>query len=256
MSNTNGLTSLAPVYFTGASDSNIWASKVAPTVVSPVTIVSPDGTLSGTISIANTSGDMTIVPDLAGARMRIGNGNNLFMSPSATTNAQIVVEDDGDVGFYQGGGSTLFLGAAGTIAFQDLSTAPVLRVGADQGRIYDSVYNPVATVTELQGLTTGNVVYDVTATRAAGTYQLQLSIENVVATGTSTNFLEMYVTLPPSTEVVNFSGNEISPSAVGTNLLNMNSGYFTHPGGNMRVEIGASTTPWTGDWVLQLVKVG
>jgi hypothetical protein len=140
------------------------------------------------------------------------------------------------------------------------STAPVINIGSAPGRLYDSVYNPVASVIVLQAPTTGNIVYDASATRLAGIYQLQLSVETLVTTGSATNVLTMFATLPPASPVVNFSGNEISPSAV-SGLLCLNSGYFVHPGGDMRVQVratdgGEPSTPWTGDWVLQLVKIG
>jgi hypothetical protein len=267
MPNTNGLTSLPDVYFTGAPDSNIWASKVAPTVVSPLNILSPDGTQSGTISVAS-NGNMTMTTNLAGAGMRIGNGNNLFMSPNGTTNAQLVVENDGDVALYQGGGSTMFIGVAGTIAFQDLSTAPVLRVGAAQGRIYDSVYNKAFTYTTLQSpqIGTTNIIYDEVVGVPAGVYQLQLSMEGLTALGTSSNFLTMSATDPTSptpARVLNFSGAQIPPGAVGPSVDNLLSGFFTHAGGDLRVQVQnqdpSTPTPpsWTStEWALQLVKLG
>jgi hypothetical protein len=171
-------------------------------------------------------------------------------------NSQLVVENDGDVGFYQGTNGTLFLGGgSGRISLANLDATPVVQIGTQNGTVYDTVYNKVATLTVLQVETTGNITYDNTATRVAGVYQLQLSVESPVATGTSTNYLGMYVTLPPATAVVNYSGNQVSPGGVGTSLLNLNSGYFTHPGGSMRIEVNAGT-PWTGTWTLQLVKVG
>lgn len=256
MPNTNGLTSLAPVYVTGAADSNIWASRIAPTVVDPLIIKSADGGSSAVVG-CNNNGNMIMYPTNPAGAIYVQGTSGLFInSPNNNQVLQLASENDGDAAVYQTGGSTLYLGRAGVIAFQNLSTAPSLIVGAGQGRIYDSVYNPVASISVLNNNTTGNISYDNTATIAAGVYQLQLSVESPVATGTSTNFLEMYVTLPPSTSVVNFSGNEIAPGAVGTNLLQLNSGYFTHPGGSMRIEVGASTTPWTGTWSLQLVKIG
>jgi hypothetical protein len=215
MSNKNGLIGCTSVAQNGSINANIWAKKVAPELVSPVSIVSPDTTKTGEITMTN-SGDMGIYPD--------------------------------------GGSNTVFMGL-NNVSFCDLSTTPSVEVGAAGGKIYDSVYNKVATLTVLQAETSGNVTYDNTATRAAGVYQLQLSVESPVATGTSTNYLGMYVTLPPATAVVNYSGNQVTPGGVGTSLLNMNSGYFTHPGGSMRIEVNAGT-PWTGTWTLQLVKVG
>jgi hypothetical protein len=204
MSNNNGLTSVTPVYATGASNSNFWATKASSTFANSITVVSPDGTKNGTITELNS-------------------GNMVLGTPVG-----------GQFGVQLGSGAT--------------------------GRLYDTVYNPVASVTVLQAPTTGNIVYDVAATRAAGVYQLQLSVETLVTTGAATNDLSMFVTAPPSTDVINFSGAEIAPSAVGA-LLCMNSGYFAHAGGNMRVQVRAIDginpgTPWTGSWSLQLVKIG
>jgi hypothetical protein len=255
MANLNGLISSRDVAATGAVNSNFFVRK-GDAIPTPLTLLSPDGTRTASIDVANTSGNMTIAPDLSGARMRIGNGNNLFISPSAVANAQLVVEDDGDVGLYQGGGGTLFLGAAGSIAFQDLSTSPNLRVGSGQGRIYDSVYNKPVNITVLQAVpTVGNIAYDQTASFVAGLYQVQLTVETLTATGGATNFLEFACSAPPSSEVINFSSTQVSPGGVGTSLC-MNSGFFTHAGGSLRVLMNATATPWTGSWTLQLVKLG
>jgi hypothetical protein len=222
----------------------------------PLVIESQDGNSTAVIGCGNNGNIVMYPTNPAGATYIQGNGGLFINSPNNNNILQLGSENDGDALVYQTAGSTLYLGRNGVIAFQDLSTAPFLRVGAGQGRIYDSVYNKPFTVTTLQIVpTVGNITYDNTSSVPAGLYQLQLTVETLTATGGAGNFLSMYVTLPPSTDVVNFSGNQIAPSAVGTSLLCLNSGYFSHPGGNMRVELNA-TTPWTGSWTLQLVKMG
>jgi len=233
---------------------NLWAYAVAPEFVSPLSISSPDGSQTGTISVANASGNMTIVPDLSGAKIRIGNGNNLFMSPSGNTNAELVVEDDGDVGFYQGPTGNLFVGgASGSIAFQHLSVAPNLRVGTLSGRVYDTVYNKPITISVLQPEIGGPIAYNVISNVDAGVYQLQFSGETTVP---GSEALNMFATDEPSTAVVNFSGVEVLPASVGANLLSMVSGYFTYDGiGGLRVRLETAGTPWTAVWTLQLIKI-
>lgn len=125
------------------------------------------------------------------------------------------------------------------------------------GRVYDDVYNlpPTSTpvITALQAETTGNVTYDSTATLDAGTYQLMLMIETPVpAVGTQ---LAMRASNPPSTSVINYSGSEAVAASTGTNFLTLNSGYFVHPGGSIRIQVSSSGAAWTGTWALQLVKI-
>lgn len=82
MSNTNGLTSLAPVYLTGDPTSNIWEVKggAGPTpsgdLVSPVIIKSMDGTKTAEITVGNAPGDMNI----------IATDGNLFLSSDGAVN--------------------------------------------------------------------------------------------------------------------------------------------------------------------------
>lgn len=308
MSNNNGLTSLAPVYVTGANDSNIWASKVAPIITSSVTLESTDGTNTAVINESN-GGDLTLrTSDSTFGDIILQNTGNIYLQPGTTIGAiapaapravyvgmtqpgavliiknestgipdgtcKVILEDTSSNGktFEMASTANTFYisdiedtesiltstGAAMTLL--STSAAPVINIGTAPGRLYDSVYNPVASVTVLQAPITGNIVYDVAATRPAGIYQLQLSVESVVKAGSATNALTILATAPPSTQIVNFSGHQVLPAAVGT-ILCMNSGYFTHPGGSMRVEVratdgGIPSTPWSGDWVLQLVKIG
>ena len=136
---------------------------------------------------------------------------------------------------YSSGGATGPTGAAGPTG----ASGPTGPSGA-------------SAITVLQAETTGNVTYDATATRDAGVYQLQLSIETPVVGSQAILF---YATNPPSTSVLNYSGAEVLPTSVGSNLLCLNSGFFTHAGGSLRVEISTAGTAWSGTWTLQLVKI-
>lgn len=226
----------------------LWASRVAPTVVSPLLIKSADGTKTGTIA-QNNNGNMVMYSDPAGD-LFLGSGSIIVPSANASANTLIATANDGTSEFIAE--SSVRLGTNSTSGGANFS---VQKGTGSIGQIYDTVYNPTVSYIVLNDNTTGDVTYDQTASRPAGKYQLQLSIENVVATGTSTNFLQMGTTAPPSTQLINFSGNESTPGGVGT-ALNLNSGYFTHAGGNLRIFVTAVTTPWTGTWSLQLVKIG
>lgn len=97
MPNTNGLTSLAPVYLTGSTSSNVWLAKnaeiTAPTLVSPISVVSEDGTQTGTIA-QNNNGNMIIYPP-GGEGLFLGNGNVDFPSPDNTQSTSLVVDNTG-----------------------------------------------------------------------------------------------------------------------------------------------------------------
>lgn len=105
MPNTNGLSSLAPVYLTGDPTSNIWEVKggSGPTppsgnLVSPVVIQSTDGTKTASITVGNAPGDMALqVPtgDLflapTGA-VNIVSGGNITLTPQNGSN--IIINSD------------------------------------------------------------------------------------------------------------------------------------------------------------------
>jgi hypothetical protein len=150
MSNINGLTSLAPVYVTGASDSNIWATKIAPTIISPISIVSTDGAKTGTIGVV----------------------------PS------------GDMGIYAGAGGTVYMGGSGAVGLASLDSTPTVTVGLNGGRVYDTVYNvPVkyvdgATLTLISPLTKNTVSTDTFVAPRTGVYQVVLGASNAFSDAT------------------------------------------------------------------------
>jgi hypothetical protein len=244
MSNINGLTSLAPVYITGAPDSNIWATRVEPTVINTLTVVSPDGTKSGIVAESN-DGDMTIgtASGIVNIISDDGVSDNFLFSNNDVLE---VVGLNGALIESYNSGVTVIAGAQASV-----------KVGAGAlGQIYDTVYNPVTTLSLLNNNTTGEITYDNTATRAAGVYQVQLSIESTLPS--SSTFLTIACSAPPSTSTINFSGAAINASAVAlTNQdVALNTGYFTHAGGSLRVVVQSSGAAWSGTWSLQLVKMG
>lgn len=220
-----------------------------------VQFYSPNQSKSGAVAV-NNGGDMIILPGISG-ELYLGLGNVYFASPNQTQNAQLVVANNGDTGLYQSGaGSTLFLGgSSGRVALASLDATPVVQIGTQNGTVYDTVYNPTYAISLLNNNTTGNVAYDITATRAAGVYQVQLAIEN--ATPASGTILNVGCTAPPSSAVINFSGAAANAAAIGISQdVCLNTGFFTHAGGDLRVVVSSSGAAWTGTWSLQLIKMG
>ena len=243
MSNINGLTSLAPVYITGAPDSNIWATRVEPTVINTLTVVSPDGTKSGIVAESN-AGAMTIgtASGIVNVISDDGVSDNFLYSNNDVLE---VVGLNGALIESYNSGVTVIAGAQASV-----------KVGAGAlGQIYDTVYNPTYVISLLNDNTSGNIAYDITATRAAGIYQVQLSVETSVPAATT--FLSVGTFAPPSTQLMNFSGQAVSATAISTGQdFCLNSGFITHAGGSLRVVVVSSGAAWTGNWSLQLVKMG
>jgi hypothetical protein len=243
MSNINGLTSLAPVYITGAPDSNIWATRVEPTVINTLTVVSPDGTKSGIVAESN-DGDMTIgtASGIVNIISDDGVSDNFLFSNNDVLE---VVGLNGALIESYNSGVTVIAGAQASV-----------KVGAGAlGQIYDTVYNPTYVISLLNNNTTNDIAYDITATRAAGIYQVQLSVETAVPAATT--FLSVGTFAPPSTTLMNFSGQAVSATAISTGQdFCLNSGFITHAGGNLRVVVVSSGAAWSGTWSLQLVKMG
>jgi len=265
---------IAPFFLPSSAPSDI--------VASPLQIKSPDDTKTGTISLDNF-GDMVISADPAGA-LYINGGVIYFNSLDTTKEGSIAVANTGDTTLNSD--RTLILSAAsnavqiagngvleteavvfkdsnceityGTTDLELVSEAGLFNVTdkTNTGKIYDTYFNPVASLTVLNNNTTGNIAYDNTATRAAGVYQVQLSIESSVPANATV--LSLVCSAPPSTAVINFSCASINASAVAVSNQDvaLNSGYFTHAGGSLRVLVASSGAAWTGTWSLQLVKIG
>lgn len=86
MPNTNGLTSIAPVFNTGSEDSGFWAKKDRPEFVGGfVTLVSPDGSNFGTIEESN-GGDLKLTTggDSTFGDIILQNTGDIYLQPGTT----------------------------------------------------------------------------------------------------------------------------------------------------------------------------
>lgn len=250
---TNGLLGITSVANTGSTSANIWAKKLAPVVVSPLSVVSPDGTKTGSIA-QNDNGNMIITSDPSGS-LYLGNSSG-----------QVYINDTDEVSinFLLSAGAQLQVVGQNLASLKSYNSGNLLSIGSDavvnkgsgNGILYDTQYNPTITLALLNDNTTGNITYDNTASRVAGVYQVQLSIESTVPA--TTTFLTIACSAPPSTSTMNFSGAAVNASAVSVSNQDvaLNTGFFTHAGGNLRVVVQSSGAAWTGTWSLQLVKMG
>jgi hypothetical protein len=159
-------------------------------------------------------------------------GNDALILDAAP-NGSVVLVGDGSVA---GGCSLEVNGASGV------------------SRVFDPVYNPVVVITPVVAGGTGNLVTDTTIPDLAeGTYQLQLTAETI--TPTAFSFLRLFAYPPPATTVINFSCNALGAPAADSSVLGLNSGFFEHAGGDLRVIVQSSAANWTAnEWNLQLVR--
>ena len=178
MANRNGLISSKDVSATGAVNSNFFLRKgaaiTAPTLVSPVSVISQDGTQRGTIA-QNDNGNMILYPPPAKG-LFLGNGLVSFPSPDnssassiTTTNLgqMVIASGVSDLSLHPGTGTTYLLssdtntstrlamanGGPFTIACGGNDTVvvgegtssagAVLQISgsAGVGRVYDDKYN-------------------------------------------------------------------------------------------------------------------
>jgi len=123
-------------------------------------------------------------------------------------------------------------------------------------RIYDTTYNPTITITPVAS-GTGNIETTTALTSIpAGTYQLQLTAETISPPLANVN-LNLLATAPPSSAVINYSCGGITSTGTNTNVLGINSGFFTFAGGDLTVRVESSGANWTAsEWAVQLVRFG
>lgn len=258
MANKNGLIGVTSVGHNGAVSANIWAKKINPELQGNVDFISPDGTKVGTIQ-QNDNGNMVMYSDTAGA-LYLGTGGVFFPSPDETKNCELVIENDGDVGFYPGSGATLFLGgSSGSVALQNLSTSPQIRVGAQNGIVYDSYYNKptvVTSVTSYSGVATPLTYSNTTFSLTPGSYMLQMFAETVVPqVGTR---LRLFVLEPnPSSQLVNYGAASIAYDSTSIAEFSASTGIFeVATAGDYKLNLQSSGANWTAtQWGIQLVKV-
>lgn len=200
------------------------------------------------------SGDnnITITPN-SGASVTIGNGKTIFNPPTTGQVLELDVADNGDV----------TLNAQGSVGFVMYSgdNLTIQKSAGPIGQIYDSVYNPPPSFPQITVLAepsgTTNLSYSNLSFSAVsgGVYQLQLSLEGV--TPVPGTYLQMYSAKGDGTGgVTNFSGVDLSASAVGDGSIQLMSGYFTAQSSTIRVVLTSSGANWTAsDWVLQIVRI-
>lgn len=125
------------------------------------------------------------------------------------------------------------------------------------GRVYDATYNRTFTITPIAS-GTGNIVTNTALTGvAAGTYQLQLTAETIVAPLAPNINLSVFANEPPSTNVINYSCAGISSTGYNSQVIGLNSGFFTFAGGNLTIRVESSGANWTAsEWSVQLVRFG
>lgn len=262
-----------------SSPSKPYYAKVG-VLQSPVDVVSPDGTKNGVIA-QNNNGNMEISSDPSGA-LYLGSGGVFYPSPNASVNCQLTVENDGDVGFYQGTNGTLFLGGgSGRVALSNLDATPVVQIGTQNGTVYDTVYNPVASINStILTVTSGIPVLTQPITEvigsgslSAGLYILNARVKIDTSSGSYTagTNINCYIEdLPPSpstylpSSAINITSGMLSaPTGLeGTDIdATFSSGVFEVPSGkthwNFFIEaVGVWAFGTNGFLQLQLVKIG
>jgi hypothetical protein len=267
MSNTNGLLGITSVANTGAVNANIWARKNAPSIVSPITVVSPDGTDIGTISESDTG------------VMQIGtaSGEIVIQSTDPTVNTNFLLSVGDQMELVGANFATLRCYNSGTNLVVG-TDAVITKASGGTGIIYDTVYNPVATViptiyTSGTTLAAGSLNGAINAgVLAAGLYMLQAKILIDTSSGSYTpgTSINVYVEdFPPSPRTyLPWSSIDIAPGAIsapsgaeGTNVdCTFTSAVFSVPSGkthwNYFVEAVGSWSFGAGNLSLQLVKLG
>lgn len=247
--NLNGLIGSRDVSATGAVASNFFVRKGQP-IASPLVITSPDGTQLGEIAV-NNNAEMSLNSESGIVNIASDDGVSENFLFSNNDRLEVVGLNSAVLHSYNSGVK---------IFANDIASVQV--VNGALGRIYDTVYNPTYVISSLNNNTTNACVYDQTEFRISGVYQLQLSIE--VTQPSDSSVLSLYA-IGTGSQVINFSGAAINAAAVSaTQLIMLNSGFFAHEGGNLRVVLEAQLVPllpplpaqpWTGTWSLQLIRM-
>lgn len=202
-------------------------------------------------------------------------------SLDGTKNGQIVITNAGDMGIYPAtGDNTVFMGL-NNVSFCDLSNTPVVEIGNGNGRVYDTVYNPVASINStILNVTSGIPVLTEPITEvigsgslSAGLYILNARVKIDTSSGSYTagTNINCYIEdLPPSpstylpSSAINITSGMLSaPTGLeGTDIdATFSSGVFEVPSGkthwNFFVEaVGEWAFGTNGFLQLQLVKIG
>jgi hypothetical protein len=271
MSNSNGLTSLAPVYVTGAPDSNIWASKIAPTVVDPLIIESTDGNSSAVIGV-NNNGNFVMYPTNPLGATFISGGNGLIIQSPDNTDATFIVTANDGTSVITGNSAMRFVlnstGGGNSFTVQK-GTGAI-------GNIYDTVYNKPVVQTQVIAETTSAISISGTAAPghvtvslpSAGYYELELSAEAVTAF-TATTAVQIYCTaVGGGGGVINFTSNSVAGNTIvggGSGGIVLKTGVFPAASSqdlwfwiataNLSDGSGAAAA-WNATWTVKLTQLG
>lgn len=255
MPNTNGLTSIAPVFYTGDPASNLWLEKGASSASfnSPVVIESDNKSQSAIITVSNTgqlditaSNDITITPGV-GDTLSLGNGFVSIPNQAGTQTTTVETDVDGNTTIESQGDVTI-----GLYTGHDLK---IIKSGGPAGIVYDTQYNPIPypAIQVLSALASGEIAFNQTITVVAGgVYQLQLSIGNL----TPVSGTYLYVKAMNGANTITYSEASLAFNAsVPTAGAQLVSNYFTAPTTSMIVIVSSSGANWSGNSALQLVRV-
>lgn len=243
-------------------------------LVSPVSVISPDGTKVGVIA-QNNNGNMVIYGDPSG-RLFLGNGVTHFVSSNPITGPNNFINSlDSDLRLTGTASGTLTSYNNG-LNIVAADKAYVRQGNGANGQIYDTIYNPVASVNASTYTSPAVPVNANTligsGTLSAGLYMLQAKVNidtssGSYTAGTSINcYVEDLPAVPPTTYAP-FSAITITPGMLSAPIspdvtidCTFSSAVFSVPSGKTNwkyvVEVAGSWSFGNGNLTLQMVKLG
>ncbi len=253
MPNVNGLLPCSKVATSGDPPSVLYAKRVAPVVVDPLTIVSQDGESSAILGV-NNNGNFIMYPTNPAGATYFGGGQGIYVQSADSTNETgVYTANDGTTLITGSDSMRLVLTETGGGNSFTVQKGP--GVGAI-GEIYDTVYNPPVVITDL--LTYSGAAepleYNQPLTLAEGTYRIEMFAETVVPQiGTR---LRMYLSGPnPASTVVNYANNSMATDTAIAEF-SMSTGTFSVEAGTFTLRVTSSGANWTAtQWGIQLLKL-
>ncbi len=229
---------------------------VAPTLVSPVTVKSADGTKAGSITETNI-GQMVIQSGVGDITLYPGTGNMYLLSADTNSSTRLGMANGGPLEIEVSGNNTVIVGN------DTASDGGVLQINGSGGvgRVYDSLYNTPAmtTITSVNyysGAEAPLVYSNNSFALTPGNYMLQMFAETVVPAAATR--LRLFLVEPsPSSQVVNYGAISIGYDSATIAEFSVSTGIFTVPSaGDYRLTLASSGANWTAtQWGIQLVKV-
>lgn len=267
---------------------------VTPNIISPISLISQDGTQTGIIA-QNNNGNMVIYPSSTKG-LFLGNGSVSFPSPDGTKEAnisetnigQMVIQSGvGDITLYPGTGNMYLLSAdtnSSTRLGMSNSGPLEIEVGGNNtvvvgndtavggaelqingasgvGRVYDDTYNTpavttITSITSYSGAETPLVYSNNSFALTPGNYMLQMFGETVIPAAATR--LRLFLVEPsPSSQVVNYGAVSIGYDSATIAEFSVSTAIFNIPSsGDYRLSLASSGANWTAtQWGIQLVKV-